>query len=1076
MQGEDTWRDDTLAERVSAVLAAVASHLDVPDEVRRAAEAAAAERVMARLAQQATDLAAVGAPDLVRHPGDGAQRVGMLTFVEQFSRAHDVALAADGTEAKPTEAASAAWWLAHQWWTGQAAPDPAPTDAGSALVECALALAVPLDGLPVLLGDHLGGRDPVRVGELRATVDGLRWRMDGDQLLAVGQCGHPAVEVALRQYLAGLTQGLIALARWLPGLPLVIEADLRAAEIDGRPCYLEAGARFTLAEDRVRTLLMGEQLYGDAALAIRELYQNAVDATRHAAARLEYLRRTQPVDGYAGQVGFVQDVEDDREFIECRDNGIGMGMTEITTAFSQLGIRSADLPEFVAEMADFGSAVPPVELWTNSRFGIGALSYFMLADQVEVTTTRLNRDGSLGQTLHVSIDGPGTCFRITKSAGQATAGTTVRLWLRQAGSVSVIGALNKVLAVAPVDVTVEEPQHSSRAVWVADELPGDCVPDVERRVWWVPVVGKLLSDGLLSDTRLRFAYVDLSGATAPRLSVDRTKILDYDEAHVNDRLLASLPVLLDTARPDQLKSIAGTILESDAWDLADRLADVLAGRAEIGWKIDDYRTDVGRSGFVKASWWSPAYEMMAPWMASAACLGNPGLIGAVDQPPGWVRPRPSDIVLLDRPDHIFTTTGADRRTGLWPLVALGRAAASLRRHPAAVVERYAELGIRIPAWRADLPWDDSVARILDWCNSLPVPEAAVAAWASELGQDGAAVQQVLDAWQVPHEDLRLFAERAPIPIEKVFLNRCSSREKERTLPAACWRPRGDELRVDQLNDMAEALRWGLWKAAQMARQLGLRVPMPPVDVVDARHRVALPVETKWDALLCARSYNLTPSEMVTLANDLGAGIAPGGSVAAISTGGFNPPDDAGGPLSRAAVGLIHQATVTPLAELEEALEWAGFELVGPPLVDIDPVDLALAFDDQGDGDFSVWPIDKPLKPYWIMVQALQRQLSAHEALRRYQRLGYEVEAAESITEPTALTGLLVRTRGAASFDADRFFSPGDTVPAHRVLQVAQASRLGFDELLAEYRAIGLNPEDPRVALPVPRPGPIPPDR
>ena len=86
---------------------------------------------------------------------------------------------------------------------------------------------------------------------------------------------------------------------------------------------------------------MGEQLYGDPALAIRELYQNALDACRYREARTEYLRRTRdPASDWAGRIRFAQGIDDDgRPYLDCVDNGIGMGVREL-----QRGLRPGRRP------------------------------------------------------------------------------------------------------------------------------------------------------------------------------------------------------------------------------------------------------------------------------------------------------------------------------------------------------------------------------------------------------------------------------------------------------------------------------------------------------------------------------------------------------------------------------------------------------------------------------------------------------------------------------------------------------------------------------------------------------------
>ncbi|NED84433.1 hypothetical protein G3I76_30600, partial [Streptomyces sp. SID11233] len=67
----------------------------------------------------------------------------------------------------------------------------------------------------------------------------------------------------------------------------------------------------------------------------------------------------------------------------------------------------------------------------NSRFGIGVLSYFMLAEEIRVTTCRMSAEGVPGPVLRASVCGPEHLFRIVREADKGTPGTKVRLYLRE---------------------------------------------------------------------------------------------------------------------------------------------------------------------------------------------------------------------------------------------------------------------------------------------------------------------------------------------------------------------------------------------------------------------------------------------------------------------------------------------------------------------------------------------------------------------------------------------------------------------------------------------------------------------
>ncbi len=366
----------------------------------------------------------------------------------------------------------------------------------------------------------------------------------------------------------------------MPPLPARLSAD-EATPAEG---VFTGWAAFRLDERRVRDLLMGIQLYKDRDLAIRELYQNALDACRYRRARTQYLDRTRDDASYAyeGEIEFEQDAEDGgegRAYVECRDNGVGMGESELRGVFCRAGSRFVDQVDFKLEREEWAQARPPVELHPNSRFGIGVLSYFMLADEMRVTTCRMGVNGELGPLLEVTVFGPGHLFRIVrlKERGEE-AGTRVRLYLRGGEEHdpgwSCLNALERVLGIAEFPTSVTHGPRRTR--WKAGQLrsrkaPGNepfgldasgrTVPWQESpegtQVIWCEYGGGLLVDGLvvhpearpgvLSSSRsgLTGAVVNLFGASTPqRLSADRRTVLDDVSGQVKDLIeRAAVPLV-----------------------------------------------------------------------------------------------------------------------------------------------------------------------------------------------------------------------------------------------------------------------------------------------------------------------------------------------------------------------------------------------------------------------------------------------------------------------------------------------------------------------------------------------------
>ncbi|MFI7019283.1 hypothetical protein [Streptomyces sp. NPDC050164] len=502
------------------------------------------------------------------------------------------------------------------------------------LFAIAHALAIELTDLPAAVVRHVGIPDPLDLEHLFTTVRDASWTAHRDVLGLKAACDHPAAVAALSEH-TELVDTLLRgarrakLAEELGALPVYAHAD-EVHEADDRAGPGQAGEviRFRLDEERIQELLMGENLYRDRSLAIRELYQNALDACRYRRAR-QHARDGR--DTYDGEITFVQDFDktEGRYYLECRDNGIGMDETVLADVFSRAGVRFTDLPRYQEEQQDWekqGIAVHP-----NSRFGIGVLSYFMIADEIRVTTCAM--DGGIGrpEELTVLITGPGHYFRVRRTGRKGPVGTKVRLYLRDGDKApSCVRELRRLLGLAEFRTTARHGKQE--AIWKAGELRLREVPgsqaegfvahgrtvawpegayEEDGQVIWCQDGGGILVDGIYTEPRvrrgvltdpgdhrrLRGVVVNLTGGTRPRdLSVDRTEILDEDVCEPVEQLVeAALPALLAADPPlldfTWLSEVAGH---------SPRLADIVteaAGEAGVEMDLYGHPVPVARVGF-----------------------------------------------------------------------------------------------------------------------------------------------------------------------------------------------------------------------------------------------------------------------------------------------------------------------------------------------------------------------------------------------------------------------------------------------------------------------------------------------
>ncbi|WP_051696062.1 hypothetical protein [Streptomyces sp. NRRL S-244] len=440
----------------------------------------------------------------------------------------------------------------------------------SLLLSVAYGAAIELAVLPETVVEHTGVPNAVQLDGVRRTLAGMAWGGSPDLPVLKAVCEHEAVVEALREHTERLDGLLLAVARTVPDritqpmppLPTRISPE---GVVPAEGTFI-SGARFRLDDRRVRGLLTGTQLYKDRGLAMRELYQNALDACRYRRARTQFLERSgRPFHPYKGQINFVQGVDEDgREYLECVDDGIGMGEAELRGVFSSAGARFADQPDFLLEQTEWQRVEPPVRLHPNSRFGIGVLSYFMLADEIRVTSCRMGLDGVPGPLVEAHILGPNHLFRIVEKSERSVApGTQVRLYLREwRRSWSSVDTLAEVLKIAEFRTTVEHgarrkvwdpavfqpssARHSSDLVEWQDSPPG-------VQVIWCNQGGMLLVDGLRIEPRqqvgvlsgLRGVVVNLSGDHAPQqLSTDRLTVLTDISSRVEDLLKAAAPALV----------------------------------------------------------------------------------------------------------------------------------------------------------------------------------------------------------------------------------------------------------------------------------------------------------------------------------------------------------------------------------------------------------------------------------------------------------------------------------------------------------------------------------------------------
>jgi len=200
---------------------------------------------------------------------------------------------------------------------------------------------------------------------------------------------------------------------------------------------------FELDQTRILDLLTGHTLYNDSAVVVRELAQNAVDAVR-----LQSYEDQHDSSTY-GNV-FIRWTSETSE-LEITDNGTGMTQEVIEQHLLKVGSSRYQDSKFKEQHPNFS----PI-----SRFGIGVLSAFMVADTVEIITCSPAEEFARQISLR-SVHGKYLIRLLDKKSDAAVAGlmphgTTFKLRLRASAiKVDILAAVRRWVVFPKCRVTVQ---------------------------------------------------------------------------------------------------------------------------------------------------------------------------------------------------------------------------------------------------------------------------------------------------------------------------------------------------------------------------------------------------------------------------------------------------------------------------------------------------------------------------------------------------------------------------------------------------------------------------------------------
>ena len=207
-------------------------------------------------------------------------------------------------------------------------------------------------------------------------------------------------------------------------------------------------------------------MYNDSGVVLRELVQNSIDAVR-----LQFWDPARKRSREEGRVAIHWDSQ--ARVLTVTDNGTGMSQEIIKNHLLEVGSSRYQDPKFQEEHKDFSSI---------SRFGIGVLSTFMIADEVEYLTYFPGEEQARRLLLR-SVHGKYLVRLLDKTDNSVKHlvphGTEVRLKLRHTAEMEDPRELAKIWIVVP-DCSVTLQRDQGRVETIGFSSPKEALESITK--------------------------------------------------------------------------------------------------------------------------------------------------------------------------------------------------------------------------------------------------------------------------------------------------------------------------------------------------------------------------------------------------------------------------------------------------------------------------------------------------------------------------------------------------------------------------------------------------------------------
>lgn len=307
---------------------------------------------------------------------------------------------------------------------------------------------------PRCLLDFINPKDETSIKEWKKHLAIVGCEISPQEISIEAECEHPIYERALREFIDTIEterkESVLLTSQYKDDISKKYRLDLlkpiTKENIRSNGKYIYSDFHFKLDFHRVIDLLMGERLYGDPTLTLRELLQNSVDAVR-------YRESLEKKEGNFFPPFIKITLKDDELIIE--DNGIGMDEYIFENYFLQIGKSYYNSSE---------CRISGVEIDPVSEFGIGILSIFMVASSFRVESWRKPLD-PLHPSDPINVEIPTAYdYFVRRPSSRVEIGTKITLSLKSNHPFSSISLTEKISEIAPFieyPITIETEEEKT---------------------------------------------------------------------------------------------------------------------------------------------------------------------------------------------------------------------------------------------------------------------------------------------------------------------------------------------------------------------------------------------------------------------------------------------------------------------------------------------------------------------------------------------------------------------------------------------------------------------------------------